>query len=44
VHGSDEENDDQPEVGSDEDYSDEADKHGHEEVDLCFCLSLCDRI
>ncbi|XP_068503690.1 P-loop NTPase domain-containing protein LPA1 homolog 1-like isoform X1 [Phaseolus vulgaris] len=32
VHGSDEENDDQPEVGSDEDYSDEADKHGHEEV------------
>ncbi|XP_020214522.1 P-loop NTPase domain-containing protein LPA1 homolog 1 [Cajanus cajan] len=32
VHGSDEEIDDQPEVGSDEDFSDDGDKHAHEEV------------
>ncbi|KAL2328576.1 hypothetical protein Fmac_022003 [Flemingia macrophylla] len=32
VHGSDEEIDDQPEVGSDEDLSDDGDKHVHEEV------------
>jgi len=44
VHGSDEEIDDQPEVGSDEeDFSDE-DKHAHEEVDLCFYLSLVNLI
>lgn len=32
VHGSDEEIDDQPEVGSDEDFSDDGNKDGHEEV------------
>lgn len=32
VHGSDEEIDDQPEVGSDEDFSDDVDKDAHEEV------------
>ncbi|XP_061364754.1 P-loop NTPase domain-containing protein LPA1 homolog 1-like isoform X2 [Gastrolobium bilobum] len=32
VHGSDEEIDDHPEVGSDEDFSDDNDKHVHDEV------------
>ncbi|XP_021660950.2 P-loop NTPase domain-containing protein LPA1 homolog 1 isoform X2 [Hevea brasiliensis] len=32
VHGSDEEVDDPPEVDSDEDYSDDGDKHVHEEI------------
>ena len=36
MHGSDEEIDDQPEVGSDEDFSDDGDKHALEEVDFCF--------
>lgn len=36
MHGSDEEIDDHPEVGSDEDFSDDDDKHVHEEVDLSF--------
>lgn len=34
MHGSDEEIDDQLEVGSDDDFSDDGDKHIHEEVDL----------
>lgn len=32
MHGSDEEADDPPEVDSDEDLSDDGDKHVHEEV------------
>ncbi|XP_024926192.3 P-loop NTPase domain-containing protein LPA1 homolog 1 isoform X2 [Ziziphus jujuba] len=32
VHGSDEEADDPPEAGSDEDFSDDGDKHVHEEI------------
>lgn len=32
MHGSDEEIDDQLEVGSDDDFSDDGDKHNHEEV------------
>lgn len=32
MHGSDEEIDDQPEVGSDEDFSDDGNKDAHEEV------------
>ena len=36
MHGSDEEGDDPPEVDSDEDLSDEAAKHDHEEV--CVCM------
>lgn len=33
MHGSDEEIDDQLEVGSDDDLSDDGDKHIHEEVE-----------
>lgn len=39
MHGSDEEIDDQPELGSDEDFSDYDDKNVHEEVGLYFYVS-----
>jgi len=42
VHGSDEEEiDDQLEVGSDDDFSDDGDKHIHEEVVLSLPYLKC---
>ena len=40
MYGSDEEIDDQPEVGSDEDFSDDVDKHVHDEVEFKFSYSF----
>jgi hypothetical protein len=39
VHGSDEEIDDQLDVGSDEDFSDDGDKSVHDEVYFLFYVS-----
>lgn len=42
MHGSDEEIDDQPDAGSDEDFSDDDHKLDHEEVDFSFYVKMND--